>query len=158
MAIAICSKSDWARGRPLQAAVSPDTSLSPSKGSPSPDLFCTKIGAASTRSKVVNRSPQEEHERRRRIASPSSAERESTTRVSGSEQVGHRIYTKLADNIHVAAHEPALAAHSALGTSSDGTMSRCPTSSSVDPPLASTRALTTGRRSPPAAISPAIDQ
>ncbi|SQD94244.1 hypothetical protein FMEAI12_2420003 [Parafrankia sp. Ea1.12] len=40
---------------------------------------------------VVNRRPQAGHDRRRRIAAPSSASLLSTTRLSGCRQKGHRM-------------------------------------------------------------------
>ena len=70
-------------GRPLQALRTPATAFSRSNGSLAPDRFSTVSWAIST---VVNRLLHAEQERRRRIEVPSSATRESITRVSVSRQ------------------------------------------------------------------------
>ena len=57
-------------------------------GSVTPERFTTASTASST---VVNRRPHAVHDRRRRIAWPSSTSRESTTRESACRQNGHRI-------------------------------------------------------------------
>src|ERR1700730_12463347 len=78
-------------GRFLHALRTPDISFSRSKGCFSPDRLATSSGAFSTRSKVVKRWLHTSHSRRRRMARPSSATRESTTRSSSWPQDGQRI-------------------------------------------------------------------
>ena len=56
---------------------------------PTPTACARASGASSARSKVVNRRPHARHSRRRRMASPSSAMRESTTLSSRLAQAGH---------------------------------------------------------------------
>ncbi|CAI7978896.1 hypothetical protein FRAHR75_530024 [Frankia sp. Hr75.2] len=58
------------------------------KGSVAPLRLRTRKEASSM---VVNRRPQAGHDRRRRIAAPSSASLLSTTRLSGCRQKGHRM-------------------------------------------------------------------
>ena len=66
-------------GRPLQALRTPETALSRVNGSVAPERLSTVSCICST---VVNRFAQAEQVRRRRIEAPSSATRESRTRVS----------------------------------------------------------------------------
>ncbi len=70
-------------GRPLQALRTPATAFSRVNGSVAPERLRTVSCICST---VVKRFSQAEHERRRRIDEPSSATRESMTRVSVSRQ------------------------------------------------------------------------
>jgi len=65
-----------------------------------PSFFSTWIRADSLRSKVVNRASQRSHARRRRMEAPSSASRESITRLSGFPQLGHRIKHKIWEDRH----------------------------------------------------------
>ena len=74
--------------RPWHARRTPLTTFSRLKGSVTPLRFTTERTAVST---VVNRRPHSGHERRRLIAWPSSASRESTTRESGCRQNGQCI-------------------------------------------------------------------
>src|SRR3972149_6517036 len=62
-----------------------------SKGSRRPSFFTTMSWTSSMRSYVVNRRLQFRHSRRRRIAAPSRASRESTTFSSTCPQKGHFI-------------------------------------------------------------------
>ena len=77
-------------GRFFTARSMPASSFSRSNGSLTPERFTTMTGSSSSRSYVVYRRPQARHSRRRRIATPSSAGRESTTLSSTSRQNGHR--------------------------------------------------------------------
>ena len=72
------------------AARSPSTSLPRSNGCRAPERLTTINGTSSIRSKVVYRRPHPAHSRRRRMAAPSSATRESTTRSSSARHQGHR--------------------------------------------------------------------
>ncbi len=72
-------------GRPWQALRTPTITLGRLKGSVAPLRLTTTRVAFSA---VVNRRPHSAHWRRRRIAAPSSAVRESTTRVSVARQKG----------------------------------------------------------------------
>ena len=74
-------------GRPWQARRTPATTLLRLKGSTTPLRLTTASTASST---VVNRRPHAGHERRRRVVAPSSASRESMTRLSALWQNGQR--------------------------------------------------------------------
>src|SRR5882757_9027067 len=74
-------------GRPWQARLTPLMTFSRLNGSVTPERLTTASTASST---VVNRRLQCEHDRRRRMAWPSSTSRESTTRESELRQNGHR--------------------------------------------------------------------
>ena len=87
---AACSMTSSSIGRPLAAAAMPSVIFACSNGTRSPDRFRTIKGTNSSRSKVVNRAPQARHSRRRRMASPSSDCRESTTLSSRWAQAGQR--------------------------------------------------------------------
>ena len=60
-----------------------------------PERLTTISGISSMRSKVVYRWPHPEHSRRRRMAAPSSATLESTTRSSSARHQGQRTDTRL---------------------------------------------------------------
>ena len=75
----------------LQRLVMPLVSLRSSNGSRLPSLFTTRGISSSAVSKVVKRSPQLRHSRRRRIWRPSAASRESVTLVSMWPQKGQCI-------------------------------------------------------------------
>ena len=72
-------------GRPWHALRTPEITFWRLKGSTAPERFATCSWKVSV---VEKRMPQSEHWRRRRIDVPSSAERESTTRVSSLRQYG----------------------------------------------------------------------
>src|SRR6201999_4138608 len=78
-------------GRPWHALLTPLATFSRLNGSVTPDRFTTANTASST---VVNRRLQCVHDRRRRMAWPSSTSRESTTRESELRQKGHRNRTR----------------------------------------------------------------
>ena len=77
--MASASASPAPTGRALTAAWMPEITLERSNGSRSPDRLSTVNPADSARSNVVNRVPHARHSRRRRMATPSSDWRESTT-------------------------------------------------------------------------------
>ncbi len=79
------ARSSSPTGRPWHALRTPDTILDRLNGSDTPDRLTTVRLAVST---VLNRRPHCGHCRRRRIAVPSSALRESTTRESAFRQNG----------------------------------------------------------------------
>ena len=89
----ICSSTRWASranwssptGRPWQALRTPDTILLRLKGSVTPERLTTVRLAVST---VLKRRPHCGQTRRRRMATPSSVLRESTTRESPDRQNG----------------------------------------------------------------------
>src|SRR4029079_18288307 len=78
-------------GRFLMAFRMPLSSLARSNGSLEPSRLTTTRPTSSTRSNDVYRRPQDRHSRRRRIAEPPSADRESTTRSSSASHQGHRM-------------------------------------------------------------------
>src|SRR5215218_2510803 len=79
-------------GRPWQARRTPATTLDRLNGSLTPLRLTTASTASST---VVNRRPHFGQERRRRVVAPSSASRESMTRLSALWQNGQRIAVRL---------------------------------------------------------------
>src|SRR4051812_24682696 len=86
---AAASWANWSSstGRPWHARRTPATTLERLNGSLTPLRLTTASTASST---VVNRRWHWGHERRRRVVAPSSASRESVTRLSGLWQKGHR--------------------------------------------------------------------
>src|SRR5215218_1835840 len=96
MASSTCwaSSCSWSSstGRPWQARRTPATTLDRLKGSLTPLRLTTASTASST---VVNRRPHLGHERRRRVVAPSSASRESITRLSALWQNGQRTLVHL---------------------------------------------------------------
>src|SRR3954471_2510694 len=85
---ASCCSASSSTGLPWQARRTPLTTLSRLNCSVTPDRLTT---ASTIVSDVVNRRPQDAHERRLRIAWPSSTSRESTTRESACQRNGHLI-------------------------------------------------------------------
>src|SRR5699024_2563493 len=79
------AKSSLSTGRPWQALRTPLTTLARSNASATPERLITLNDVVSN---VVNRLSHERHSRLRRIADPSSNERESTTRDSSCRQNG----------------------------------------------------------------------
>ena len=90
------ARSSSVTGRPLQALRTPAIALSRLNASVAPDRFTTVSCISST---VVNRFSHAEQERRRRIELPSSATRESRTRVSVWRQYGQCTAAPLACRI-----------------------------------------------------------
>ena len=92
MASSTCwaSSCSWSSstGRPWQARRTPATTLVRLNGSLTPLRLTTASTASST---VVNRRPHFGQDRRRRVVAPSSASRESMTRLSALWQNGQRI-------------------------------------------------------------------
>src|SRR3712207_5493434 len=84
---ASCCSWSSSTGRPWQARRTPATTFERLNGSLTPLRLTTARTASST---VVNRRPQAGHERRRRVVAPSSASRESITRLPGLWQKGQR--------------------------------------------------------------------
>src|SRR5699024_10605806 len=82
------AKSSLSTGRPWQALRTPLITLARLNGSATPERLITLIEVVSN---VVNRLSHDRHSRRRRIAEPSSSERESTTRDSSCRQNGQCI-------------------------------------------------------------------
>ena len=89
-AAASASSCSGSTGRFLHAARAPAITLRRSKGSRWPDRLTTQSTAWFRRSTVVNRRLHETHSRRRRMASPCSTSRESTTRSSVAPHHGQR--------------------------------------------------------------------
>src|SRR5699024_8609089 len=73
------AKSSLSTGRPWQALRTPLITLARLNGSATPERLITLSEVVSN---VVNRLSNDRHSRRRRIAEPSSSERESTTQES----------------------------------------------------------------------------
>src|SRR5699024_3091001 len=82
------AKSSLSTGRPWQALRTPLITLARLNGSATPERLITLSEVVSN---VVNRLSHDRHSRRRRIAEPSSSERESTTPDSSCRQDGHFI-------------------------------------------------------------------
>src|SRR3954470_8897790 len=99
-------------GRPWQARRTPATTLDRLNGSLTPLRLTTASTASST---VVNRRPHAGQERRRRVVAPSSASRESMTRLSALWQNGQRIAVHLLRGLP--SGPPAAGLWSLLGTS-----------------------------------------
>src|SRR5450432_2097239 len=91
MRLTACSIASALTGRFSSALIMPCASLRSSKGSRLPSLLITRGISSSAVSKVVKRSPQLRHSRRRRICPPSAASRESVTLVSTWPQKGQCI-------------------------------------------------------------------
>ena len=85
------STSSSATGRLTHARSSPRSSLERSNGCRLPSRLTTHSADCSRRSKVVKRAWQSRHSRRRRMASPASLTRDSSTRVSPTPQAGQII-------------------------------------------------------------------
>src|ERR1700722_7558967 len=91
MRLTACSIASAPTGRFSSALIMPCESLRSSNGSRLPSLLMTRGISSSAVSKVVKRSPQLRHSRRRRICPPSAASRESVTLVSTWPQKGQCI-------------------------------------------------------------------
>src|SRR5215213_2797285 len=102
MASSTCWANSWswssATGRPWQARRTPATTLERLKGSLTPLRFTTASTASST---VVNLRLHLGQDRRRRVVAPSSASRESMTRLSALWQNGQRIAVRLLPSPHL---------------------------------------------------------
>src|SRR5450755_982137 len=96
-----CSIASELTGLFSSALVIPLESLCSSNGSRVPSLLITRGISSSAVSKVVKRSPQLRHSRRRRICPPSAASRESVTLVSTWPQKGQCIDCADQDSIRV---------------------------------------------------------
>src|SRR5262245_8198062 len=97
----ISATTDWifsvGTGRFSQARTWPPWTFSRSRALGEPSRLTTTSGVFSTYSKVVKRSPQPSHSRRRRIEDSSEVRRELTTRFCRLPHLGHFMSDESAD-------------------------------------------------------------